>query len=222
METPEAPHQHHAATGHRWLDITLALSAMFVSVISLVVAIGHGRTMERMAEANTRMVEANSWPFVEFDSHDIDEQGNGMNRLVLTNAGVGPARIQTFELWFDGKPMSSPSDLIRACCASTPSDEQDWKRLSTHLTIGIGNAAPNILRAGDHENFFWMKWDHDGEPLASRFDTQRLKIKTRTCYCSVFDECWMSAGLTTRADKVESCPAPAVPFRTDVWTTHTP
>ena len=30
---------------------------MFVSVISLVVAVEHGRTMERMAEANERMVE---------------------------------------------------------------------------------------------------------------------------------------------------------------------
>ena len=55
---------------------------MFVSVISLVVAIEHGRTMERMADANTQMVGANtqmveaaSWPFVEFDSHNVDEHG---------------------------------------------------------------------------------------------------------------------------------------------------
>jgi len=101
METPEAHHEHPAHTGHRWLDIVLAVSAMFVSVVSLVVAIEHGRTMERMAEANTKMVEANSWPFVEFDSHDIDEQGKPEVRLVLINAGIGLARIKTFELWFD-------------------------------------------------------------------------------------------------------------------------
>ena len=41
MQTPEQPHQHPAHTGHRWLDVVLALSAIFVSVIFLVVAIEH-------------------------------------------------------------------------------------------------------------------------------------------------------------------------------------
>ena len=48
---------------------------MFVSVISLVVAVEHGRTMERMAEANGRMVQASSWPFVEFSTHNEDQRG---------------------------------------------------------------------------------------------------------------------------------------------------
>lgn len=56
MDAAEQPHQHPAHTGHSWLDVVLALTAMFVSVVSLVVAIEHGRTMERMADANTRMV----------------------------------------------------------------------------------------------------------------------------------------------------------------------
>jgi hypothetical protein len=77
---------------------------MFVSVISLFVAIEHGRTMERMAEANARMVEANSWPFVEYDSHNVDEQGNAKIRLVLTNQGIGPARIETCTKTFSPCP----------------------------------------------------------------------------------------------------------------------
>jgi len=101
MEAPEHPHQHSAHTGHRWLDIVLALSAMFVSLVSLVLAIGHGRTMERMAEANARMVQANSWPFVAFETHNVDDHGNADVRLVLRNQGVGPARIQTLEMWYD-------------------------------------------------------------------------------------------------------------------------
>jgi len=106
MVDPEAPHSHPSHTGHRWLDIVLGLSAMFVSVVSLVVAVEHGPTMERMADANTRLVDANSWPFVQFDSHNVDEQGNAEVRLVLTNDGIGPACVETFELRSDGKPMS--------------------------------------------------------------------------------------------------------------------
>ena len=137
MDTPEAPHQHHSAhTGRRWLDMTLAFSAMFVSVISLVVAVEHGRTMERMADANARMVEANSWPFVEFDSHDVDEQGKDLIRLVLTNVGVGPARIESFELSFDGKPMASLWELLQACCGATPADAQKWNEVAkTRLSL---------------------------------------------------------------------------------------
>jgi hypothetical protein len=214
MDAPETPHQHHEAhTGHRWLDIVLAVSAMFVSVISLIVAIEHGRTMERMAEANTKMVEANSWPFVEFDTHNVDEQGKPEFRFVLTNAGIGPARIQTFEMWFDGKPMASIYDIFDACCRSA--DAQSRQREGTTY-ISLGTAAPNILRAGDHENFFTMTWDKDAENIAAKFNEGRVKITTRTCYCSVFDECWVSSGLTTQATKVPSCSTPAVPFRTDV------
>jgi hypothetical protein len=106
MDLPEAPHNHPSHTGHRWLDISLGLCAMFVSVVSLVVAVEHGRTMQRMADANARMVDENAWPFVEFSDHNADEQGNADIRLVLTNEGIGPARIETFELWLDGKPMS--------------------------------------------------------------------------------------------------------------------
>jgi hypothetical protein len=215
MEAPEAHHNHPGHSGHRWLDMVLAVSAMFVSVVSLFVAVEHGRTMERMADANARMVEANSWPFVEYDSHDIDEHGNGEIRLVLTNAGVGPARIQTFELWFNGKPMSSLWALLEACCETSPAQPRNWKQFATtHATIGI--TAPNILRAGDHENFFTMLPDPGNADLVSKFDAQREKITTRTCFCSVFDECWVSSGLATHADRVASCPVPATPFRTDV------
>lgn len=54
METPEVHvHPHH--TGHRWVDYVIAGTALLVSVISLWVAVGHGRTMEKL-------VAANSWP----------------------------------------------------------------------------------------------------------------------------------------------------------------
>jgi hypothetical protein len=197
MDATETPHAHHGShTGRRWLDTAVAVSAIVVSLVSLALGIEHGRSMEKL-------VQANSWPFVEFDSHNIDEQGKPKFRLVLTNVGIGPARIQTFELWFDKKPMASAWDLLKACCGMP------------RAPIGLGNTAPNILRAGDHENFFTMAWEQDAA-LATRFNEGRGKITTRTCYCSVFDECWISAGLAAHADKVERCPAPAVPFRTDV------
>jgi len=207
---PDAPEHHHAEhTGHRWLDIVLALSAMFVSVISLIVAIEHGRTMQRMADANARMVQANSWPFLQFDTHNIDEHGNADVRLVISNEGVGPARIETFELWWNGRPMSSPQALIDACCQTTAAE-----RAQLEGTVeSLGSLAPSILRAGDHTDFFTMHGNPHNKDVWEKFNVERDKITVRVCYCSVFDECWRASGITTHADPVASCPKPDVPFQ---------
>lgn len=49
--TFETEHEHGHGHGHKtgvpWLDIIVAVSAVFISVVSLVVSIAHGRTMER-------------------------------------------------------------------------------------------------------------------------------------------------------------------------------
>jgi hypothetical protein len=211
MEAPEAHHAHPGHSGHRWLDVVLAVSAMFVSVISLFLTLD-GRTMERMAEANTRMVQANSWPFVEYDTHDLDEQGNAKIRLVLTNQGVGPARIESFELWWSGKAIASPRELLKACCEGAAGSD----------TIFTGVTAPNILRAGEHKDFFAMSPSAGHSELFEKFNAERHNITARICYCSVFDECWVSSGLAIRADPVPSCPAPATPFGTNLGSPRDP
>lgn len=217
MESPEAPHHHASHTGHRWLDIILGLSAMFVSVITLVIAIGHGHTMERMAEANMRMVEANSWPFVDFSTHNIGDKGTPQVRLVLTNEGIGPARVETFELWWREKSMSSPQELLKACCTPDPGHQP------RNPAFSIGLASPRILRAGEHVDFLALDLTPEARDLFDKFNSERDSITTRVCYCSVFDECWIKEGGDGLLQKdqtklihpqsVKSCPAPAVPYQ---------
>jgi hypothetical protein len=45
-------------TGHHKLDLLLGGAAVFLSLVSLGVAVLHGHTMERMAEANAQLVQA--------------------------------------------------------------------------------------------------------------------------------------------------------------------
>jgi hypothetical protein len=220
MDSPEAPHHHAGHTGHRWFDIALGVSAMFVSVVTLIVAIEHGRTMERMADANMRMVEANSWPFVDFSTHNVSDKGVPEVRLVLTNEGIGPARIETFELWWRGKPMATPADLLKACC--NPSQAEN-------PVISVGLASPRILRAGEHVDFLAIALSPTGRELFGKFNTERDNIKTRVCYCSVFDECWIKEGgdeMLQKAqsklihpDQVKTCPTPPTPYQLPVTTT---
>jgi len=117
--------------------------------------------------------------------------------------GVGPARIETFELSWNGQPMSSTKALLVACCAAAP---------QTTAVIFQGLAAPRILRAGDHVDFVAIADSQEGD-LFSKFNVERDKITVQVCYCSVFDECWLGSGITSHAGRVASCPTPAVPFQ---------
>ena len=165
--------------------------------------------MERMADANARMVEASSWPFLAFETHNVDEHGNANVRLVISNQGIGPARIETFELWWNGQPISSPRALMEACCLTTPAE----RRQSETAVVSLGTLAPSILRAGDHTNFFAMPANADNKDLWSKFNVERDKIIVRVCYCSVFDQCSRGTGITTHADAVARCPKPDVPSK---------
>lgn len=226
MEFPEAPHHHASHTGHRWFDIALGLGAMFVSVITLVIAVEHGRTMERMADANTRMVQANSWPFVDFSNHNLNERGSPEVRLVLTNEGIGPARIETFELWWREKSMSSPAQLLKACCTPDPGHQQ------ADPVISLGLASPRILRAGEHVDFLSVGFTANGRETFEKFNRERNYIRTRVCYCSVFDECWVKEGgddllqkgqsKLIRPDHVKACPVPAAAYQVTVAAPGTP
>jgi hypothetical protein len=203
--TPGHETQHAAhSTGRRWLDLTLALSAMFVSIVSLAVAVHHGNAMDRL-------VAANSWPFLMYDTENMDAQGNRRISLKIENSGVGPARIQTFEVWWQGQPVATAPELLSRCCmpdAKAPLDSSTARALD----VNIGQIASRVMRAGDEEAFLSLRLKEANAEIWHRLDVARLQLKLRACYCSVFDECWETDLQQTSARRVRSCPAAKVPF----------
>lgn len=198
----ETAHPHH--TGHRWLDLTLALCAMFVSVVSLIVAVRHGATMDRL-------VAANSWPFLAYGTDNLDAQGKPRIALKLINAGVGPARVETFEVWWQGQPVASADELITRCCILQPKGPLDLSGVKA-LNMALGTTAPNVLRAGDAQDFMSMERTAENSEVWQRLDAARLNLRMRACYCSVFDECWVTDLVKTSVKEVAACPAAKVPF----------
>jgi hypothetical protein len=171
---------------------------------------------------NVRMVEANSWPFVDYSDHNnISEKGAASVRLVLTDEGIGPARIETFELWWRGKPMSTPTELLKAGCTSDSGQHQSGVVLSLQL------ASPRILRAGEHTDLLSLNADTTN-PVWQKLNRERDYIRTRICYCSVFDECWIKeggAGLLQKGqsklihpESVKICPTPEAPYQVSLTT----
>jgi hypothetical protein len=199
----ETPHSAHG-TGHRWLDLTLALSAMFVSIVSLAVAVHHGNAMDRL-------VAANSWPFLLYDTDNQDPQGQRRIALKVENVGVGPARIQTFEVWWQGEPVATAPELLRRCCMKDAKPPIGPSEASS-LQFSIGQITSRVLRAGDAEAFLTLKLEESNADIWHRLNVARMQLKMRACYCSVFDECWQTDLEQTSAKQVRSCPAAKVPF----------
>ena len=198
-------HAGHHRSGHRRVDLVLAASAMLVSIVSLAIAIRHGQTMERMAEANARLVAANSWPFLQYTTGDTGDDGKPLIRLSVINAGVGPARVESLEVFWHDAPVASPRALLAACCGLAP-DAGQITGLSQSLLAG------RIVRAGDSVTLLEVRPGPNAGAFWERLERERLHVKFRACFCSVFDECWTSTLVGTRATPVASCPAPQVRF----------
>src|ERR1044072_9678985 len=113
--TPEPEvHPHSHRTGHRWVDFALPLSALAVSAISLVIAIHHGHTMQKMADENARLGQANSWPLLQFTTGNASDKGEPEITLNIENAGVGPAKLISLEIFHGDQRIRTPRDLVQA------------------------------------------------------------------------------------------------------------
>ena len=188
---------HHGHTGVKWLDVILAGSAIMISVVSLVVSIAHGRTMERLVEQNELQVKASTLPILRLNTGNMTEAGRPAVHLDLSNGGTGPAVIDWFEVSYAGRPVNTVETLLRDCCVAKADDDRaGWisNRVSgQRLPAGQSIPAFTVPAAGRADTF--RRLDKDG----------RWKVTARACFCSVLDQCWITDLRQTRPTPVAAC-----------------
>ncbi len=195
---PPEPHR----TGHRWVDFTIAGSALLISVVSLFVTIRHGETMDQMAKANARLVQANSWPYL--GAHL--SRGPKEVEIGFGNRGVGPAKIAWVEVTYEGVPAHTISELLTRCCGF------DVKKPIHYQYSVITNS---VLRAGESDDLLFVEDDPKSPEVFRSLRQNLLKVGLRVCYCSVFDECFVGDGRSLDVKSVKQCVRPADAFRDD-------
>jgi hypothetical protein len=204
--TPEEAHHEIPKSGHRWIDISVAGCALVVSVTSLFVAMRHGRSMERMAEANAKLVQANSWPVLQrYQSDTGPVPGSKVYSLNVVNNGVGPAKVEAVEVTWKGQPVASVRELVRLCCEN--GSEANEPEFETSTLMG------SVLRAAEVRKIVEFPEDELHDALRGRLHLAMREIRWNVCYCSVFDECWVSNLANLHPDSVKECPVPKLPFR---------
>ena len=191
-------------TGHLHFDAIVSLAAIFISAVSLYVAIEHGKT-ER------DLVAANVWPFPRaILSNGYDSKGSVA--IGVSNGGVGPAKIRSFELFYRKQPVSSGLDLLRKCCGLAPGP----LAIKAAFPNGTSNSIVDetVLRPGEDNPVLRVAPSPTDPAITKRLSQVSVltQITFRVCYCSVLDQCWMSDLRSTHTEPVRQCTAPEHPY----------
>ena len=199
-EHTHGPHGH--GTGIPWLDIVVAVSAVFISVVSLVVSIEHGRTMEKMVDQNQKMVEASTLPLLILSTDNTEDPKNPLKsniKVVLKNSGVGPAIIDRFVIRYKGAEYNNPQQLLMACCAAA------LPRNALTLPSFYSSVSGTILPARDSVNVIGIA--PESAELMHSIQQAEREISMESCYCSVLNQCWKTQFDHKRPAPVAECKA---------------
>jgi hypothetical protein len=184
MPEPEHGHGHEPKTGIPWLDGIIAVSVIFISVLSLAVSIEHGRSMEKMVDQNQKMVVASTLPLLTVGGGQLDPVTyKPMSRLVLANNGVGPAIIETFEIRYKGVAQT-PDTFLKACCAQALGKGGDRSGFI------YSNVSGAILPARETRDLITIRPIGSDYKLLQAYEDARKDMSFHACYCSVLEECW--------------------------------
>jgi hypothetical protein len=185
-------------TGHRLADLAVAFSALFVSLCSLGIALHHGQTMQRLVEANSR-------PFIQIKISDgrAEHPPSQVLSVIMSNPGAGAARIERFSIFVDDKPVSDISAALLQL-ADVPAKPGDLEGILGALTYT--DMAPSYIKAGSEQSVLrWARTANDAPVWDKVVDVEAKHLKFETCYCSIFDECWIENSQSFRPAPTKSC-----------------
>ncbi|MEO6579574.1 MAG: hypothetical protein ABIN83_00295 [Sphingomicrobium sp.] len=193
----ERPETLQRAAAHSQSDRLLGLSALFMSVLSLVIAYNQTRMMRQQ-------VAAASWPLIQFSSSNTGPNGPLLG-LSVQNAGVGPAVVKRFEYRYRGHAYNNIWNLLHDCCDySIREVDPTTKDAGVPLTSFVEGT---VIRPGESTTLLEMPLSEPNRSAWLKLDKARFELKFDACYCSVLGECWRSDLVSVDPQKVENCPS---------------
>lgn len=194
MENPEVhtPHTPHGRLP-RWLELTIAVTALITSISSIAIAVHHGHIMEKL-------VQANSVPYMQGGFSNVTPDGRRILSLDLLNQGVGPAHEQSLRVKVGERYVKSVRELIAASLGEEQAAEAE-KALSP-----IKNQVrKRFIPGGGQQQVFSMVRTDENAHFWDRLNAARAGWDVELCYCSVFEECWQILGAAADPEPVDSC-----------------
>lgn len=199
MEGPEVHHPHARHGGlPRWLELGIAMTALVTSISSIIIAVHHGKIMEKL-------VQANSLPYVQGGVSNVTNEGEEVLSLDLLNRGIGPAHEQSLRVKADGRYVKSVTELLAASLPPEQLAEVEKARKAEILKIAQNNVRHRFIPGGAQQMVFRVPKTPENAQYWELLNAAWSKWDIEYCYCSVFDECWQVVGKFAEPTPVKEC-----------------
>ena len=173
----------------------LLISHIFVTVPTFIISIALAYATFVQADATRKIQMSETWPYVGYGTSNARPDGTREISMVLQNNGVGPARLEKMEFLYNGKPMANPRQFLSECCAG----DAKFAFMSSPVT--------GVLRPGEKTEFIRFLRTDETQAIWDKLERERWKVVVRSCYCSIFDDCWIFDNRQQRPQQVDVCPA---------------
>jgi hypothetical protein len=64
-----------------------------------------------------------------------------------------------------------------------------------------------VVRPGEAVHFIALPKRADNIEVWNKLEVERWKVSVRSCYCSIFDDCWVMDSRKMDPEPVDACPA---------------
>jgi len=164
-------------------DRLAAVFAVALSIAAILVSL-----LEVSAARSQQ--QASVWPYIDMSGSYSDE---GF-QLILTNKGVGPARMGDVNILLDGQIADDLDSAILAILGEEDAFSYDVYRAT--------NPSRNVIAKGETVRLFAVPWEARTRKLMSEWDE---RIEIRGCYCSIYEECWVASTQSRSTKPTQVC-----------------
>ena len=182
LESPSNPNETPNTAKPRMVRLDAA--AIIASLIGLFALVVGGYT----AYIQREQVRAQVWPFL------LEADSSNSSEYIWLNKGVGPALVESLQVFVDGKSQHDWNGVLHALQLGTV--DYDQSTLNRY-----------VLSAG--ETVVWIKFK-DPTVFKRFFAAQQTRVDFKVCYCSTLGECWIDdteKGMGGDRTAVGECPA---------------
>lgn len=169
------------------LQLIIAVCALLTSAIAVFVAWDQARVLRAQQHGAV-------YPVLQVDGFVSTDPDFVEIGLRFRNSGVGPALIESIEIERNGQKLA---DLIEPYTQLPGAPEMSWNSMAGRA-IAPGETIDPLV-------FSWPRGQISAEQLAAAaHDWGSMKLST--CYCSVFQRCWLMPDMGgSRAERVKTC-----------------
>lgn len=176
-------------------EMLVGASAVVIGVCALAVSLYETSLMrEEQRAAVMPILELSR----SYNLQTSEESGPTRLWLQAQNVGIGPARVEEFRVTVDGAPQLTWDAAFR-------------ELIGHDAPISYGQSTING-RTIPADRLVTMMKLNDGE-LAARLLSEFDRLDFEACFCSIFEECWVTSYSSFgAATPVESCQRSASSF----------